>query len=169
VSTAPTDIDDIRRRMAQIRRELHDDVQGVVAGAEAATDWRGWIRNYPWISVGLAFAVGYILVPRRHREVPTIRITPPEASRALVAESPRAPEKRKKGLIGWGLGLLAPVVLRAAQGYALQFFEQWMAQRLQAQGQQPFDFAAAFGGQPAPSPPPGPAAGPGGQPGHRRF
>jgi len=169
VSTAPTEIDDIRRRMAQIRRELHEDVQGVVAGAEAATDWRRWIRNYPWISVGLAFGVGYILVPRRHRETPAIHITHPEATKALALEVPRAPEKKKKSLIGKGLGLLAPVILRAAQGYALQFFEQWMAQRLQAQGQQPFDFAAAFGGHPGPAPTPGPAPGPGGQPGHRRF
>jgi len=169
VSTAPTDIDDIRRRMAQIRRELHEDVQGVVAGAEAATDWKSWIRNYPWASVGVALAVGYLLVPRKHREAPTIHIAHPDAPKALAVEAARAPEKKKKGLIGWGFGLLAPVVLRAAQGYALQFFEQWMAQRLQAQAQQPFDFAAAFGGHPGPAPSPGPAPGPGGQPGPRRF
>ncbi|WP_435019590.1 hypothetical protein TA3x_001374 [Tundrisphaera sp. TA3] len=158
MATAPTDIDDIRRRMAQIRRELHEDVQGVVAGAEAVADWRRWIRNYPWASVGVAFVLGYVIIPRKHRSSPTIHITHPDAPLPVAAQAVQPPAKKKKSLILKGLGLLAPVVFRAGQGYALQFLEQWMAQRMQAQAQQPFDFASAFGvpGHPAPGQPPRP-------------
>ena len=35
MATATNEIEEIRRQMAQIRRELHEDVQEVVAGAEA--------------------------------------------------------------------------------------------------------------------------------------
>jgi hypothetical protein len=124
VSTAPPEIDDIRRKMAQIRRDLHADVKNVVEGAEAATDWRRFIRNYPWTSMGVALAVGYLVVPRRHRATTTLQVAPAEIARAVAIEAPQAlePEKKKgKGLIGMVFGLVAPVALRAVQGYALQY------------------------------------------------
>lgn len=148
MSTAPPEIDEIRRKMAQIRRDLHADVQGVVQGAEAATDWRRFIRNYPWASMGVALAVGYMIVPRRQK-MPALQVAPAELARAMALEAPRTPEpekKKGKGLLGTVFGLVAPVALRAVQGYALQFAEQWMAQRLAEQMQLHPDLAAAFGG-----------------------
>src|SRR6185437_97384 len=130
VSTAPPEFDDIRRKMAQIRRDLHEDVRGVVEGAEAATDWRRFIRNYPWASMGVALAVGYMIVPRKHHPTSTLQVTPGEMARAIAAEAPKPVEAGKgKGLLGSVFGLVAPVALRAVQGYALQFAEQWMAQK----------------------------------------
>jgi len=156
VATALSEIDDIRRRMAQIRRELHADVQNVVEGAEAATDWRRYVRSYPWATLGLALAAGFLIVPRR-RSSTTIQVTPglespvgsAEARKVLQAEAPRVEvkEKKGKGLLGTAFGMLAPVALRAAQGYALQFFEQWMAQKMAQQIQNHPELAAAFAGQ----------------------
>jgi hypothetical protein len=174
VSTAPPEIDDIRRKMAQIRRDLHADVQNVVQGAEAATDWRRFIRNYPWASMGVALAVGYTIVPRRHKAA-TIQVAPAEIARAVALEAPRPPEpekKKGKGLLGTAFGLLAPVAFRAVQGYALQFAEQWLAQRVAQQMQLHPDLAAAFGAQEQPSQqglpgsqgPRGPQVGPRGAP-----
>ena len=54
MASVSNEVDEIRRQMAQIRRELHEDVQGVVAGAEAVADWRRYIRLYPWAAVGAA-------------------------------------------------------------------------------------------------------------------
>ena len=90
MATAPQEIDDVRRRMAQIRRELHEDVKGVVEGAEAATDWRRYVRNYPWATTGLALAIGYLVIPRRHKPT-TIQIShaAPEAAKAVPSERPR--------------------------------------------------------------------------------
>ena len=49
-----SDIDDIRRQMAQIRHDLHQDVSSVVGGvSEVVTevsevmDWRSVLRNHP--------------------------------------------------------------------------------------------------------------------------
>jgi hypothetical protein len=167
VSTGPPESDEIRRKMAQIRRDLHQDVQGVVQGAEAATDWRRFIRNYPWASMGVALAVGYLIVPRRQK-TQAIAYAPAEIARAIAVESPKViePEAKKgKGLLGTVFGLVAPIALRAAQGYALQFAEQWMAQRLAQQMQLHPDLAAAFGQAPQPEPgPQGPRVGPQGNP-----
>jgi hypothetical protein len=78
--------------------------------------------------------------------------------------APLATEKEGKGLLGTVFGFVAPIALRAVQGYALQFAEQWMAQKVAEQMQQHPDLAAAFGGQPAE--PQGPRVSP---PGSTRF
>ena len=132
------EIEDIRRKMALIRHDLHQDVRGVVEGAEAATDWRRYIRSYPWAGVGIAFAVGYFLVPRRHQAASTtIHLAPPQALPpvALPASAPVESEKKRerKSLFRIAMGLAIPLVIKAGRGYALQFAEQWLAQKL-AQG-----------------------------------
>jgi hypothetical protein len=166
VATAPPEFEDIRRRMAQIRRDLHEDVKGVVEGAEAATDWRRFIRNYPWATMGAAVVVGYLIVPRKHRPTTTVNIAPSQLAHAIAAEPPRPAEpKKSKGLLGTAFGLVAPLAFRTAQGYALQFAEQWLAQKVAEQmGQHP-DLAAAFGaGAEAPPEPQRPRASPPGTP-----
>ncbi len=131
MATATNEIDEVRRKMAWIRRELREDVLGVVESAEAVTDWKHYIRDYPFAALGLAVAVGYMVVPRRRKTV-----KPAEVARAVVAEiqptvQAAAPEPPKKGrgLIGAGLGLLAPIVLRVAQNYATHFVTNWVAQQ----------------------------------------
>ena len=164
MSTAPPEIDEIRRKMAQIRRDLHKDVRGVVQGAEAATDWRRFIRNYPWASMGVAVFAGYLIVPRRHRPSTTIQIAPAEATPARAVETFRAPEpekKKGKGLVGMLFGMVAPIAFKAAQGYALQYAEQWLAQRVAQQAQLHPDLAAILTGQQPPQGPPSQGPGPG--------
>jgi hypothetical protein len=133
LATVTDDIDEIRRRMAQIRRELHEDVQEVVAGAEAVADWRRYIRMYPWAAVGTAAAVGYLIVPKRRRSVPrdVARKADVEAAIESVREPAPAEVKRRKSLIGAALGMLVPLALRAAQNYAMSYLEQWIAQQQQ--------------------------------------
>jgi len=139
--------------MAQIRRELHEDVQEVVAGAEAVADWRRYIRMYPWVAVGLAAATGYLIVPKRRRSVPrdvARQADVAEVREVIKQERERQPEekKRRKSLIAAGLGMLAPLAWRAAQNYAMGYLEQWIAQQQQ-------QYMAATG------PPPGAPQSPG--------
>jgi hypothetical protein len=159
VATATTnDVDEIRRRMAQIRRELHLDMQGVVAGAEAATDWRYYVRLYPWAALGAAFGLGFFVVPRRRsvtraaeKAAEQVVSRVQEVAQSAKLETPRQVEKEKKrsGLIGALMGMVVPVAVRAAQSYAAQFVENWIAQQ------------GVLGPAPAAgSPPPGPG-GPG--------
>jgi len=171
VSTVPNEVDEVRRQMAQIRRELHEDVREVVATAEAAADWRRYLTAYPWLSVGTAFALGYLIVPRRPKPVAGTALQSDltkvreavETTRQAVVEAPKEKgdeAKRKKSLVGAALGMVAPLALRAAQGYALKYLEHWIAQQQAAHthvGPAPASHGPAAGG---PGPGPGRPAGP---------
>jgi hypothetical protein len=116
--------------------------------------------------MGAAVAVGYLIVPRKHRPTTTLQIAPSQVAQAVAAEPLQPAEPKKgKGLLGTAFGLVAPLVFRTAQGYALQFAEQWLAQKVAEQmGQHP-DLAAAFGAvNPAPPEAPGPRVSPPGAP-----
>ncbi len=181
MATVSQESDEIRRQMAQIRRAMHEDVKEVVATAEAAADWRQYLMAYPWVSIGVAFGIGYLIVPRRHKTRDAIKATQADVSKVRemvettgkkVAETARAqtdPPARKKGLIAAGLGMLAPIAWKAAQGYAMKYLEQWIMQQqssaMQA-GPPPFQPGGSIGpgGPGGPGrPPTGPrrAAGPG--------
>jgi len=166
-------IDDIRRQMAQIRRELHEDIQGVVAGAEAVTDWRRYVRLYPWPCVAAAFVLGYLVVPRRHKSVAEVVEAVVPVTQQL-AKTPTVPKKEKRtGLVGTLFGMLMPIGVKVAQGYATNFLENWITQQAMA-GTIPGMPGGAVGpagfagpapgpkspGQPGPRPGPGPGPGP---------
>jgi hypothetical protein len=168
VKSTPSDIIEIQRRMAQIRRELHEDVREAVKGAQSLTDWRSQVRSHPWMALGAAAALGYLIVPKRHpAPAPAIVAVAP----AAAVPSTAAPEKKKRwGLIGSAVGLLAPIAVRAAQNYAIQYLEQWIASQPPGAGSSlfgagPVPGAPKAGGGPGPGQRPSP---PPGTPGRRR-
>lgn len=173
MSTVPNDADEIRRQMAAIRRAMHEDVKEVVATAEAAADWRRYLVTYPWASIGVAFAVGYFIVPKRHhRTADALAATQADLSKVRemveatgkkVVETAKAqtdPPERRKGLIAAALGMLAPLALRTVQGYALKYLEQWiMQQQAAALHAGPAAVHPGFPGGPGPQGGPGAAGG----------
>ncbi|MEJ7639356.1 MAG: hypothetical protein WKF75_15610, partial [Singulisphaera sp.] len=147
LATASNDIDSIRQQMAQIRHELHQDVRSVVENAEAATDWRRYFRMYPWPILAVTFVVGYLIVPQRRRKSAGDLVT--RADIAQVREAVKeiqepAKKSPSKGVLGAVFGMLVPVVTRAAQGYAMQYFETWLAQQQ--------NLLAGMGASPPPTP-----------------
>jgi hypothetical protein len=87
--------------MAIIRQDLHTDVGEVVERARELVDWRIFVRNHPWLTIGTATAVGFLLVPKR-LEV----IRPDPATMARLAEQNRfvvnsnGQAVRRPGLVG---------------------------------------------------------------------
>jgi hypothetical protein len=57
--------DEIRDRMAMIRLQIDERSDEVVAQVNALSDWRSYVRRHPWVSVGAAAVVGYVLVPSK--------------------------------------------------------------------------------------------------------
>ncbi len=57
--------DEIRKRMVTIRHRIDEESDEVIAQVNALSDWRSYVRRYPWASVGAAAALGFILVPSR--------------------------------------------------------------------------------------------------------
>lgn len=132
-------VDDIRRQMALIRHEMHHDVSNVVSDVENVMDWRSVIRGHPYLALGAGLAVGYLLVPRRKPVAPPQALAgvPPEALAAVmpaVAEASRKPEKAPKSLsrqlLGWGVGMLWPLVGQSVQSYAAIWLEDQIKNHL---------------------------------------
>src|SRR4051794_25537437 len=114
------EIDEIRREMAQIRMDLHKEMQGVVVNAEAATDWRQYVQRYPFASLALAASVGFLTVPRRRR---SIRATAEAAATATAEKFQQelvesTPPRRRAGwgstILGSTMALLGSMALRGA-------------------------------------------------------
>jgi hypothetical protein len=59
----------IRARMAELRSELSCDVEDVGRSARAMTDVGHYVRRFPWATVAVAAAIGYLLVPRKKQVV----------------------------------------------------------------------------------------------------
>jgi hypothetical protein len=167
--STPAEILEIQRRMAQVRHELHEDVREAVKGAQELTDWRSQVRNHPWLALGAAAAVGYFIVPRRREPAPAVVAVAPSAAVPTVAAEPA--KKKRWGLIGSAFGLLAPIAVRAAQNYAIQYLEQWIAAQPTAAGPQPSGFGLFPGGPATGGGPAGPGprgSAPSGTPGRPR-
>jgi len=130
-SSSAAEISDIQRRMAQVRHDLHQEVRGAVKDAQSLTDWRSQVRNHPWLVLGAAAAAGYLIVPKRRSESPTIVAvsSPPPVTLETASVPPAgSPRGSRWGMIGTAIGLLAPVAVRAAQNYAAYHLEQWLAE-----------------------------------------
>jgi hypothetical protein len=59
----------IRKRMAELRRELVCDVQDVTRSAKAMASPAFYIRKFPWATLAVAAGVGYMLIPKKKQVV----------------------------------------------------------------------------------------------------
>ena len=113
--------EEIREQMAQVRRELNINYGGVVENARDMADWRYYVRNYPWATLGAAVAIGYLVVPNR------VQMIAPDASELLklarkqklvVEPKPQAEPKSTVG--GQVFNMLASMLTRGLITYAGQ-------------------------------------------------
>src|SRR4051812_27606766 len=110
VGPPPAAAEELQRQMRGVRQELRDDVQDLVVSAHEMADWKIYVRAYPWLCVGAAFAAGFLLVPRRPL------IVKPEAEglikwakrKKLVVKMEEPPPQKKRG------GLFAQLLSMAA-------------------------------------------------------
>lgn len=129
-SSFKSEISNIQREMARARRQIHDDLGGAIDGVQTLTDWRTIVRAYPWVSLGIAAAAGYVIVPRRK----AASVAAPVETR-LVRDDRIAPLAQpatgRSGVGKWALlsstfAMLSPIALRLAQTYALRYLERWL-------------------------------------------
>jgi hypothetical protein len=59
----------IRRRMAELRREMTTGVRDVSRSAREMTNPLYYIRHFPWTSAAVAAAIGYLLVPKKKQVI----------------------------------------------------------------------------------------------------
>jgi hypothetical protein len=80
----------IQQQMKEVRYDLDEDVQEIVETVREFGDWRSYVRAYPWICIGAAFAVGYLIVPRRRvQSPPDVKLLTEAAKQSRPLESSR--------------------------------------------------------------------------------
>ena len=57
--------DEIKEQMAITRRQIHERSDEVVTQTKELSDWRFYVKRYPWVSVTAAAVIGYAIVPGR--------------------------------------------------------------------------------------------------------
>jgi len=65
----------ILERMDEVRRDLDKGAQEIAESARDMGEWRHYVKSYPWISMGTACAIGYMIVPRRRVDVGQVNQT----------------------------------------------------------------------------------------------
>lgn len=128
-------IDEIRQEMARLRLGLHQDASSVVGEATHAFDWKARLTQYPWVTVGLAIVVGYLVVPKKRLTAGTLAPMLHEAQQTVATsyEPPRRePKKAGSGSALWSLAKFAfsiggPIALQAVQSYAVAWLEDSLA------------------------------------------
>jgi len=110
--------DDIVKRMQDVRREVSDDVKGIVRSAKTLTDWRYHVRHHPWLCAGLALGAGFLVVPRK-KHVPTAdaRQLAELLKKYNVAVQPQQ-HSGSGGLLKALVGMAVPMIGRAAMTMA---------------------------------------------------
>jgi len=127
-----TEISNIQRQMARARLEIHQDVGGAMDGVHALTDWRTIVRSHPWLSLAIAAALGYAVIPRRSTKQParsaSSALEPNVGAMARPAESSGTAGHGKWDPLWSAYALIAPIAVRLAQVYATQYLENWLAE-----------------------------------------
>lgn len=132
MSAGIDELDQIRRRMALVRRDLSSEIQATITEGELLPDWRWYVRKYPGMFLTAAVMAGYLIVPRRGDRGAPAATTEPflesfEESTAAEAPARQPPDTFHRVLINvWDI--VYPVAIRAAQGYAVHRVEQWLRQ-----------------------------------------
>lgn len=92
-------------RMRATREELPLDVNATTQAIKQTLDWRTYVRKYPWVCVGLAAGVGYLIAPKGRRS----RVRE-EARRFVERSSPAKGPSETKTLFA----MVAPLIVNAA-------------------------------------------------------
>jgi hypothetical protein len=113
--------EEIVKRMQNVRRHVGDDVKGIVETARTLSDWRYHVKHHPWLCVGLAFALGFLVVPKRKR-------IPSAEAKELISLLKKynvgvtTPPSSAGGLLRTVISLAAPAVARTAMTIAQNRF-----------------------------------------------
>ena len=88
-----SEADAIQFKMLEVRRDLDGDVQEIAEGVRDLVEWRTYVRKYPWVFLGGAFLLGYVIVPRsRNQEAPS----PTARAQSLANGEPFMPSSLKR-------------------------------------------------------------------------
>jgi hypothetical protein len=113
----------VRARMQQLRCEIDGDVEDMAASARTMVDWKHYVKTYPWVCLGVAVALGFLIVPKRSSAIRSDLATLTELARTghlVVKPAPAATH----GLIDVLWATAANIAVRKATAYLGQSAER---------------------------------------------
>ena len=96
--------DAVRARMQQLRCEIDGDMEDMSASARTMVDWKHYVKTYPWVCLGAAVALGFLIVPKRSRAIRPDLATLTELARTghlVVKPAPTATRRIDRCAIGY--------------------------------------------------------------------
>lgn len=109
---------EVRRRMSELRADLDYNVHQVSENARALADWKYYPRRFPWATMALTAAAGYLVVPKRalaqsaNGEVPGS-----EARQKRFSAARKEKANFTEGLASYLVSILAAGIMRAGTAY----------------------------------------------------
>jgi len=124
---APAEAETIQKQMRAVREDIRDDMRELVVSAREMTDWTIYVKAYPWLCLGAAFALGFVIVPSRSV------IIKPDAeglmelarrNKLVVKMQESSPQKKRGGLLNELLSLAAATLLQSGMKVVTSQFSQ---------------------------------------------
>lgn len=109
--------DAVRARMQGIRCEIDRDLADVSASARSMVDWKHYVKTYPWLCLGTAAALGFLIVPKRSTATSADVAAPAEPAQSGHPVANSAPAAGS----GW-VGALVTAVVGIAVREAIAYF-----------------------------------------------
>ncbi|MHB1038075.1 MAG: hypothetical protein ACYC35_26880 [Pirellulales bacterium] len=106
----------VRARMQQLRCEIDGDMEDVSASARTMLDWKHYVKTYPWVCLGAAVALGFLIVPTRSKAIRPDLATPTELTKTghlVVKPAPTA----ARGLVDALVATVVGIAVREATAY----------------------------------------------------
>lgn len=113
----------IRDRMGRIRSQMDREVKGIKKGANNLMNLKYQMRSHPWVGVGVATVLGFLVVPKKKRQ-PELQLDDQEIQKLVERGGIKvqAHQKHEKSMVCSATTLVANAALRAALAYAGQKF-----------------------------------------------
>ena len=116
--------EDIQREMREVRADLRGNVQEIIQQAGGLTDWQEYVKAYPWLALGAAAMVGFLVVPSR----PTI-IHPDSKQLLELAKSQKVhlemnQPAARSGIVGSLVGMAGSFALQAGMSALSTYLAQ---------------------------------------------
>ena len=107
--------DAVRARMQGIRCDIDQGLEDVSASARNMVDWKHYVKTYPWVCLGTAVALGFLIVPKRDPAIHARLATSAELAKGGQQVIHSAPGAR--GWVDSLIGSLASMALREGTAY----------------------------------------------------
>lgn len=94
--------DTVGARMQGVRCDIDQDLEDVSASARSMVDWKHYVTAYPWVCLGAAAVLGFLIVPKRSTATNADAATPTEpakTSQPAVNSAPTAAHGLAEALV----------------------------------------------------------------------